>query len=210
MSARLKTINAEEAAYEGFRQLAKECELTSPELVAAMVQYFRVTKADPRYPTGPDLTTSLAKITAKLADLDKRTIGFIREQEKTYLKPMLAQVQALHQVSGGASPATGGKQELHKAQIEELFGWYVRVLRRLILPSYLLPKFQSDPIPPGPARGEEDPALTPIKNGLVGILRLAFQPEILNPAAQPKPQATAPPAGPAPASAPVSPPTKPA
>lgn len=88
--AKLKTINAEAAAYEGFRQLAKECELTSPELVAAMVQYFRITKADPRQPTGPDLTTSLAKITAKLADLDKRTIGFIREQEKQYLKPILA------------------------------------------------------------------------------------------------------------------------
>ena len=78
MGARLKTINADEAAYEGFRQLAKECKLTSPELVAAMVQYFRVTKADPREPTGPDLTTLLAKLGAKIDGLDKRTIGFIR------------------------------------------------------------------------------------------------------------------------------------
>ena len=74
VSSTYKTISAEEAAYEGFRKLAKEHGLTNPELLAAMVQYFRVTKADPRHPTGPDLTTSLAKLTAKLADLDKRTI----------------------------------------------------------------------------------------------------------------------------------------
>lgn len=205
MSARLKTINADEATYEGFRQLAKECEMTSPELVAAMVQYFRVTKADPRNPTGPDLTTSLAKITAKLADLDKRTIGFIREQEKQYLKPMLAQVQALHQVSGGTNAVPETRNVLRQSQLEELIGWYVRALRRLILPSYLLPKFQTDPIPPAPPKGEEDPALAPIKNSLVNILRIAFQPEILNPA-MPK----APAAPTAPASAPVSPPTRPA
>lgn len=206
MSARLKTINADEAAYEGFRQLAKECGLTSPELVAAMVQYFRVTKADPRHPTGPDLTTSLAKITAKLADLDKRTIGFIREQEKTYLKPMLAQVQALHHVGSGASLVAEVKHELHQGQVEELLGWYVRVLRRLILPSYLLPKFQSDPIPPGPAKGQEDPALTQLKGGLLGILRVALRPEVLAPLAPPATPTTSP----APASAPVSPPTNPA
>lgn len=210
MSARLKTINADEAAYEGFRQLAKECGLTSPELVSAMVQYFRVTKADPRYPTGPDLTTSLAKLTAKLADLDKRTIGFIREQEKTYLKPMLAQVQALHQLGGGASPAAEVKHALRPAQVQEVFGWYVRMLRQAIRPGYLLPKFLADAIPPPPAKGQEDPALTTLKNGLFGILRLALPPEILNPAVHPTPPAAAPTASAAPAGAPVPPLTKPA
>ena len=207
MSVRLKTINAEEAAYEGFRQLAKECDLTSPELVAAMVQYFRVTKADPRYPTGPDLTTSLAKLTAKLADLDKRTIGFIREQEKTYLKPMLAQVQALHQVGSGTSPAVEVKHELRPSQVEELLGWYVRVLRRIVLPSYLVPKFQADPIPPGPAKGQEDPVLNQIKTGLNRILRLALQPELLEPSARPISQAAAPTV---PANTPIPPPASPA
>lgn len=101
-----KTIRAEAAAYEGFRQLAKEYELSNPELLAAMVQYFRVTKADPRQPTGPDLTGSLAKLTAKLDQLDKRTIGFIREQEKTYLKPILADVQAVHQWATGPNDLT--------------------------------------------------------------------------------------------------------
>lgn len=206
MGARLKTINAEEAAYEGFRQLAKECELTSPELVAAMVQYFRVTKADPRHPTGPDLTTSLAKITAKLADLDKRTIGFIREQEKTYLKPMLAQVQALQQLSSGPTPAAEGMGELRPEQVQELFGWYARMLRRVIVPGQLTPRFQGEALPPPPAKGQEDPALVPLRNGLFGILRLALHPDILTPAASAPPLA-APAAG---AATPVSPPTRPA
>jgi hypothetical protein len=128
MGAKLKTINAEEAAYEGFRQLAKECGLTSPELVAAMVQYFRVTKADPRNPSGPDLTTSLAKLTAKLADLDKRTIGFIREQEKTYLKPILAEVQA-HKVL--STPAVNAPAGLSEGQVQELSHWLERVFLKV-------------------------------------------------------------------------------
>ena len=189
MSVRLKTINADEAAYEGFRQLAKECGLTSPELVAAMVQYFRVTKADPRHPTGPDLTTSLAKVTAKLADLDKRTIGFIREQEKQYLKPILAQVQALQQLSGPTAPANASHGELRPAQVQELYGWYARMLRRLIVPSQLAPKFQAETLPPPPAKGQEDPALATLKNGLFGILRLALQPDLLTPAATQAPAA---------------------
>jgi hypothetical protein len=206
MGAKLKTINAEEAAYEGFRQLAKECELTNPELVAAMVQYFRVTKADPRNPTGPDLTTSLAKITAKLADLDKRTIGFIREQEKTYLKPMLAQVQALQQLSGSPAPADEGPRELRPAQVQELFGWYARMLRRVIIPGQLTPKFQGETLPPPPAKGQEDPALVALKNGLFGILRLALHPDLLTSVATTPPVA-APAAG---AASPVTPPTRPA
>jgi hypothetical protein len=206
MRVRLKTINAEEAAYEGFRQLAKDCALTNPELVAAMVHYFRVTKADPRHPTGPDLTTSLAKLTAKLAELDKRTIGFIREQEKTYLKPMLAQVQALQPLSGRPAPAAEGPGELRPAQVQELLAWYARLLRRLIVPGQLTPKFQGEALPPPPAQGQEDPALVALKKGLFGILRLALQPDLLTPVATAPPVA-APAAG---ATSPVSPPTRPA
>jgi len=200
-----KTIRAEEAAYEGFRQLAKEHQLSNPALLAAMVQYFRVTRADPRQPTGPDLTGSLAKITAKLADLDKRTIGFIREQEKQYLKPILAQVQALQQLSSSPVPADGGQAELRSAQVHELLGWYARVLRRLIVPGQLAPRFQAEALPPPPAKGQEDPALATLKNGLYGILRLALQPDLLTPAAVPTP-----PAAPAAGAAPVAPPTRPA
>ena len=135
-----KTIRAEEAAYDGFRQLAKEYELSNPELLAAMVQYFRVTKADPRHPTGPDLTSSLAKITAKLADLDKRTIGFIREQEKQYLKPILAEVQAIHTVT--TAPA-----ELTPDQLTDMDNWLTAVCRKGFRPEFQHPKQAGAAVP---------------------------------------------------------------
>jgi len=209
MSARLKTINAEEAAYEGFRQLAKECELTSPELVAAMVQYFRVTKTDPRHPTGPDLTTSLAKITAKLADLDKRTIGFIREQEKTYLKPILAGVQA-HQVLN--APVASAPAGLSKDQVDELTNWFLRMLRRGMLPAQLSGWLLDGTLPPAPAKGQEDPTLMAIKRQLLDIIRLSFKPELMIPTMHPDYKTPVPGAAPsaAPAGAPVPLPTKPA
>ena len=179
-----KTIRAEEAAYDGFRQLAKEYELSNPELLAAMVQYFRVTKADPRHPTGPDLTTSLAKLTAKLADLDKRTIGFIREQEKTYLKPILAEVQA-HKVLN--APAASAPVGISKAQGDDLMRWFVRVLSRGMLPAQLNPEFLSQAPAMGASSGPEDPALSSIKKALTAVVQLAFRPELMIPAMAPKP-----------------------
>lgn len=176
--AKLKTINAEAAAYEGFRQLAKECALTSPELVAAMVQYFRITKADPRQPTGPDLTTSLAKLTAKLADLDKRTIGFIREQEKQYLKPILAEVQAQKAVSAPAG--------LSAEQVQELQKWLVRVLARGMEPDQLTPAFTASAPQLGASQTPDDPALKSLKGALLGVLQIAFRPELLVPTMRPK------------------------
>lgn len=172
MSARLKTINAEEAAYEGFRQLAKECDLTSPELVSAMVQYFRVTKADPRNPTGPDLTTSLAKLTAKLADLDKRTIAFIREQEKQYLKPILAEVQANRSLSTPVPPAPVG---LSEGEVKELGTWFRRLLHRSMQPHLLRQSFRDETMPKPPAPGQAAPALEPIKSELIAVLQAAFR-----------------------------------
>lgn len=209
MSARLKTINAEEAVYEGFRQLAKECGLTSPELVATMVQYFRVTKADPRNPTGPDLTTSLAKITAKLADLDKRTIGFIREQEKAYLKPILAEVQAYKVLSTPAESAPAG---LSKGQGEELANWFLRVLRRGMLPSQLSEWLLNGTLSPAIEKGQEDPALTAIKRQLLDVIRLSFKPELMIPTMHPDYKTPAPGATPsaAPTGTPAAPTTKPA
>lgn len=179
-----KTIRAEEAAYDGFRQLAKEYELSNPELLAAMVQYFRVTKADPRHPTGPDLTTSLAKLTAKLADLDKRTIGFIREQEKTYLKPILAEVQA-HKVLN--APAASAPAGISKAQGDDLMRWFVRVLSKGMLPAQLNPEFLSKAPAMGASPGPEDPALAVLKKALTSIIQLAFRPELMIPAMAPKP-----------------------
>lgn len=210
MSVRLKTINADEAAYEGFRQLAKECDLTSPELVAAMVLYFRVTKADPRNPTGPDLTTSLAKLTAKLADLDKRTIGFIREQEKTYLKPILAEVQA-HKVL--STPAASAPVGVSKDQADELTRWFERVLYVGLNPAMLTNSFREQQ-KAGSGQAKKDPQLDQVKRALATTLRTALIPDAMTPALNPAPTNPVPGAAPsAPASpvgAPISPTTKPA
>ena len=191
-----KTIRAEEAAYDGFRQLAKEYDLSNPELLAAMVQYFRVTKADPRHPTGPDLTTSLAKLTAKLADLDKRTIGFIREQEKTYLKPILAEVQAHKVLNASAPSAPAGPSE---SQEDDLVRWFVRVLSRGMLPAQLNPEFLSKAPAMGASTGPEDPALALLKKKLTAVVQLAFRPELMIPAmtAKPLPPTPTPPSQPA-------------
>lgn len=199
MSVRLKTINADAAAYEGFRQLAKECNLTSPELVAAMVQYFRVTKADPRQPTGPDLTSSLAKLTAKLADLDKRTIGFIREQEKTYLKPILTQVLA-HQVL--STPAASAPAGLSAGQEQELCGWLERVFFRGMQQSVLAPSFLEQVPKTNVAPNPPDPQLTVVQRALAAVVRSAFKPELMTASLNTKPAV--------PAVAPVSPPAQPA
>ena len=199
MGARLKTINADEAAYEGFRQLAKEYKLTSPELVATMVQYFRVTKADPREPTGPDLTTLLAKLGGKLDALDKRTIGFIREQEKQYLKPILAQVDALQVLSAPAASAPAG---LSQGQEKELCGWLERVffkgMQSIVLAPSFIAQVQKTNVAPNPP----DPQLAAVQRALAAVIRAAFQPELMTPALNPTPAA--------PAVAPVSPPAQPA
>lgn len=174
-----KTIRADAVAYEGFRKLGKECGLSNAELLAEMVQYFRITKADPRQPTGPDLTSSLAKITTKLADLDKRTIGFIREQEKQYLKPILAEVQANRVL---ATPVPDAPAGLSEAQMQDFVKWFERVLSRGLKPVALTESFQAQSQQNGPGSAPTDPRLEPIKQALVSVIQGALSPDILTPA----------------------------
>ncbi|SNS07348.1 BfmA/BtgA family mobilization protein [Hymenobacter mucosus] len=187
-----KTIRADEAAYEGFRQLAKEYQLSNPELLAVMVQYFRVTKADPRQPTGPDLTSNLAKITAKLADLDKRTIGFIREQEKTYLKPILAEVQAVHSWTSAPIGMT-------EPQLTDMEQWLTAVVRKGFKPEYRHPNLLSSAAPSYDAF----PELAPLRKVFTTVLGRELNPAQFIPRAPAPAPATATPP-------PPSPPTQPA
>jgi formate dehydrogenase maturation protein FdhE len=179
MSTTAKFIRADDPTHEALQQLAKEHKLSNTKLLAAMVAYFRVTKADPQQPTAPDLTSSLAKLTAKLADLDKRTIGFIREQEKTYLKPILAEVQA-HKVLN--TPATSAPAELSEGQVQDMAQWFERVLSRGLLPVALTESFQTRAQQIGPAPAQKDPRLEPIKQALISVIREALAPEMLTPA----------------------------
>lgn len=191
-----KSIRSDATTYEALRQLAQAHGLSNTKLLAAMVQYFRVTKADPQQPTGPDLNQHLAQLSEKLDKLDKRTIGFIREQEKTYLKPILAEVQAHKVLSEPVASASAG---LSSAQEDDLVRWFVRVLSRGMLPAQLTPEFLRQAPALGAGTGGEDPALKRIKNALVSVVQLAFRPELMVPelAPKPAPSTTPPPTQPA-------------
>jgi len=76
-----KTVNANESDFAEFERLANAHSLTNTALFSAMVQYFKVTKADPRDPKADNPTDAIKA-------LDKRLISFIREQEKKTLNPI--------------------------------------------------------------------------------------------------------------------------
>ena len=79
--SRYKTINANESDFTEFERLADSYGLSNTALIAAMVNYFKVTKADPRDPKADNPTDAIKA-------LDKRLISFIKEQEKKTLHPM--------------------------------------------------------------------------------------------------------------------------
>lgn len=76
-----KTVNASEHDFANFEQLANAYGLNNTALFAAMVNYFKVTKADPRDPKADNPTDAIKA-------LDKRLVSFIKEQEKKILLPM--------------------------------------------------------------------------------------------------------------------------
>ncbi len=195
MSTTGKFIRADDPTHEALQQLAKAHKLSNTKLLAAMVEYFRVTKADPQQPTAPDLTTSLAKLTDKLAKLDKSTIGFIREQEKTYLKPILAEVQALKVLR---APAPSAPVTLSESQAKELGNWFLRLIRGTIQPTLLTERFLTGRLADPPAPGQADPVLLIVKQHLASVFDITFRPEKMIPKT------------PASTVAPVSPPAKPA
>lgn len=183
MTFKVKTIATDEPTYEAFRQMAKAAKLTNPELLATMMEYFRVTKADPQQPTGPDITASLAKLTAKLADLDKRTIGFIREQEKTYLKPILADVRGIHERATGPG-------ELSEAQLAILEQWLTAVIRTAFKPEYRHPDMLGVASP----HYTVPPELAPLRKVITRVFNRELNPaQIIPQAPKPTPPTTTPP-----------------
>ena len=88
MSRSLKSIDVDPTLYEDFKKLAKSYKMTNKDLFGAMVQYFNATKADPRDPKADNPTDAIKA-------LDKRLIGFIREQEKKILRPLSDDMQAV-------------------------------------------------------------------------------------------------------------------
>ena len=74
-------VTASPATFADFEKLADQYGLTNKGLLAAMVQYFKATKADPRDPKADNPTDAIKA-------LDRRLISFIKQQEKEQLRPI--------------------------------------------------------------------------------------------------------------------------
>lgn len=74
-------ITASPATFADFEKLAQQYGLSNKGLLAAMVQYFKATKADPRDPKADNPTDAIKA-------LDRRLISFIKQQEKEQLRPI--------------------------------------------------------------------------------------------------------------------------
>jgi nucleoid-associated protein YejK len=108
-----KSLAVSLGTHQQLERLGDKLGLSNKELISVMVQFFAITKLDPRYPKADSPDVVLKKLTDKVDALDKRFIGFIREQEKEILKPMQADVQALRQAaeSGSGAGLTAGQLE---------------------------------------------------------------------------------------------------
>lgn len=94
-----KTINATPASWEALDKMAAEMGTSKTDLLDKMVAYISITKADITRPKEPDSVQALVK---KVADLDKRIIGFIKNQEKQILKPMQTEIEIISKEIGAA------------------------------------------------------------------------------------------------------------
>lgn len=122
-----KSLSVSLGTHRQLEKLGDQLGLSHKDLVATMLQFFAVTKLDPRYPKADSPDVVLKKLTDKVDALDKRFIGFIREQERILLKPMQADVQALRQASeGGLTPA----------QLEEQLTGVVEAVQTLLRLSF--------------------------------------------------------------------------
>ncbi|MFD2574602.1 BfmA/BtgA family mobilization protein [Spirosoma soli] len=131
-----KSISVSAGTHQQLERLGEKLGLSHKDLIAAMVQYFSVTKADPRDPKADAPSVALKKMADKVDGLDKRLIGFIREQEKELLKPILSEVRATRtQIS--QSTGVGAKSAgLTAEQLEEQLTGVVEAFQTLIRLSF--------------------------------------------------------------------------
>ncbi len=100
-----KSLSVSAGTHQQLERLGDKFGLSHKDLIAVMVQYFTVTKVDPRDTKADVPDVALKKMAQKVDTLDKRVIGFIREQEKELLKPILSEVWPCGPRSGKAQVA---------------------------------------------------------------------------------------------------------
>lgn len=128
-----KSLSVSEGTHRQLARLGEKFDLSHKDLIGAMVQFFIVTKADPRDTKADVPDVALKKLTEKVDGLDKRMIGFIRAQEKDLLKPILAEVRAMHtQIGQSPSP----DRVLTPAELEEQLTGVVEAMQTLLRLSF--------------------------------------------------------------------------
>lgn len=107
---KLRHIVASAATFSEFERMANAYGLTNKGLLESMVQYFKVTKADPRDAKADNPTDAIKA-------LDKRLISFIKEQEKNTLNPMK---EALFELAGSEGVARKNELRIVNGNVKKI------------------------------------------------------------------------------------------
>ncbi|RAJ89775.1 hypothetical protein LX87_05674 [Larkinella arboricola] len=138
-----KSLAVSVGTHQQLERLGAQFGLSNKDLVAAMVQYFTVTKTDPREPKADRPELAIKKLTDQVAALDKRFIGFIREQEKELLKPLRADVQALRQAQETRPPLGPEQLEEQLTGVVEAVQTLLRLsFRQALVDHFLRPEYR--------------------------------------------------------------------
>lgn len=127
-----KSLSVSAGTHQQLERLGTKFGLSHKDLIAVMAQYFTLTKTDPRDTKADVPDVALKKLTEKVDGLDKRLIGFIREQEKELLKPILSEVKAMRTQIGQPSGSNGITTE----QLEEQLMGVVEAVQTLMRLSF--------------------------------------------------------------------------
>jgi len=127
-----KSLSVSAGTHQQLERLGTKFGLSHKDLIAVMAQYFTLTKTDPRDTKADIPDVALKKLTEKVDALDKRMIGFIREQEKELLKPILSEVKAMRTQIGEAS----GNNGITPEQLEEQLMGVVEAIQTLMRLSF--------------------------------------------------------------------------
>lgn len=125
-----KSVLVSAVTHQQLERLGTKYDLSHKDLVGVMAQFFIATKADPRDLKADVPDVALKKLTDKVDGLDKRMIGFIREQERELLKPILAEVRALRTLDGaGSGPQPGVTADYLEEQLTAVVGAVQTLIR---------------------------------------------------------------------------------
>jgi len=129
-----KQVRISPGTYKQLAKLADGQGVGLKEMIHLMVTYFQVTKANPADPQTDLPGLGIKKLTEKVEALDKRFIGFVREQEKDLLKPILSEVRATRTQLG----SLGEGNELAEQLQEVVFLMFGQALNlELLTPEYI-------------------------------------------------------------------------